>query len=62
MVVSPPYPCQFVLVTKLTAVLKEESGLTAPRPAGLRGKEDWNRWRAYSTARPAVLKTIRETA
>jgi hypothetical protein len=25
MVVSPPYPCQLVLVAKLTAVLKEES-------------------------------------
>ena len=32
--VSPPYPCQLVLVAKLAAVLNEESGVTAPNSCG----------------------------
>ena len=43
MVDSPPYPCQLVLVAKLTAVLNEESGDTAPKPAGFRGRTPWTR-------------------
>ena len=38
MVLSPPYPCQFVFVTKLTAVLNDESGETAGNASGFSGK------------------------
>jgi hypothetical protein len=31
MVLSPPYPCQLVLVMKLAAVLNDESGVTAEK-------------------------------
>ena len=37
MVDSPPYACQFVLVTKLTAVLKAMSGVTPGKPCGFSG-------------------------
>jgi hypothetical protein len=39
MVVSPPYDCQLVLVVKLTAVLNDNHGATAPSLAGLSGSE-----------------------
>ena len=45
MVDSPPYPCQFVLLAKLTAVLNEESGDTAPKPCGFSGSTPCTRWK-----------------
>jgi hypothetical protein len=36
-VVSPEYPCQFVLVVKETAVFQAESGAMGPNPFGLSG-------------------------
>jgi hypothetical protein len=45
MVVSPPYPCQFVLVAKLTAELNAESAETAPNPCGFTGSSPWIRCR-----------------
>jgi hypothetical protein len=38
MALSPPYPCQFVLVAKLAAVLNDESADTAPKPCGFSGR------------------------
>ena len=45
-VVSPPYACQFVLVVKLTAVLKARNAGTPGRPAGLTGSTPCSRWMA----------------
>ena len=42
-VVSPPYACQFVLVTKLMAVLKASAAGTPAKPAGFPGRTPWNR-------------------
>ena len=55
MVDSPPYPCQFVLVAKLDAVLNDESGETPAMPAGVRGNMPWNRWMAYTAIKPTML-------
>ena len=35
---SPEYPCQLVFVVKDTAVFHDESGETAPKPFGFRGR------------------------
>ena len=37
-VISPEYACQLVFVVKETAVFHDESGETAPKPLGLRGR------------------------
>jgi hypothetical protein len=45
-----------VFVEKLTAVLNEESGETAPSPSGFSGRMPWTRWSRYTASRPARLK------
>ena len=45
--VSPPYACQFVFVTKLAAVLNETFCVGALRPTGLRGRCPWSRITKY---------------
>ena len=57
MVDSPAYPCQFVLVVKLTAVLNDECVDTAARCCGLNGRRCWRRWKQYVTSTPMALKT-----
>ena len=53
MVASPTYPCQLVFVAKLTAVLNDESGDTAPSPCGLRGSTCCRRCNAYTAMKPS---------
>ena len=43
MVDSPEYPCQLVLVMKLTAVLKAESGETLAKCCGFNGSHSCRR-------------------
>jgi hypothetical protein len=43
---SPEYDCQFVFVTKLTAVFQAWSGLTGSNPR-LSHSRFWNRWNRY---------------
>jgi hypothetical protein len=43
MVLSPPYDCQLVLVTKLTAVFHASAGGTAGSCAGLSGRTPCSR-------------------
>ncbi len=47
MVLSPPYACQFVFVTKLVAVLNETYCVGAARPTGLSGRCPWRRITKY---------------
>src|SRR5262249_46954701 len=49
-VVSPPYACQLVLVTKLDEVLNETYWSTGPVPTGFRGRWFWRRKTAYSSS------------
>ena len=44
-VVSPEYPCQFVLVVNDTAVFQEESAETGPRWLGFNGSTGWSLWK-----------------
>ncbi len=55
MVDSPEYPCQLVFVTKLTAVLNEESGETFANCWGLNGSHNCTRCSRYSASAPSAL-------
>ena len=61
MVDSPEYDCQFVLVTKLTAVLKDIFGTTLGRPLS-RGSQLWTRWNRYSASTETKLKASTASA
>ncbi len=62
MVDSPEYPCQLVLVMKLSAVLKEESGETLAKPCGFSGSHSCSRCRAYTINAPKVLNSSSPSA
>ena len=54
-VLSPPYACQLVFVTKLTAVFQASAGGTPGSCAGLSGSRPCSRCSAYTTTRLARL-------
>ncbi len=62
MVLSPAYPCQLVLATKLIAVLSAESGATGPRPAGFSGRAPCARCKAYTASTPSTLNASTDRA
>ena len=55
MVVSPPYACQFVLVTKLVAVLNETYWFTSGIPTGSSGRCACVRISTYASTTPIPL-------
>jgi hypothetical protein len=57
---SPPYDCQFVLVTKLTAVLNDKWGITPATPVGLNGRLPCSRSWAYSSRNDTTPNPISE--
>src|ERR1700719_231627 len=62
MVDSPAYPCQFVLVAKLTAVLKDESDETLAKACGFNGSQNCRRCSAKTTSAPSALNSSSATA